>query len=123
MKLKILVVIMALFSLVWGAGFLLLPRQMWALYGISIDTGGIYIARMLGVVFFMLGLILWFARNDPASPAMRGIVIGLCLGNLVGFVVTLGGQLSSGIGALGWMGVLSFLLLGLGFGYYLPKTR
>jgi hypothetical protein len=121
MKLKTLIVIMSLFSLVWGAGFLLLPVQLWSLYGVALDSQGIYMARMLGVVFFMLGLILWFARNDPGSQSSRAIVLGLFAGNLIGFVVSLVGQLSSGISALGWMGVASYLLLGLGFGYYLLK--
>jgi hypothetical protein len=121
MKLKTLIVIMSLFSLVWGAGFLLLPVQLWSLYGVALDSQGIYMARMLGVVFFMLGLILWFARNDPGSQSSRAIVLGLFAGNLIGFVVSLVGQLSSEISALGWMGVASYLLLGLGFGYYLLK--
>jgi hypothetical protein len=121
MKLKTLIVIMSLFSLVWGAGFLLLPVQFWSLYGVALDSHGIYMARMLGVIFFMLGLILWFARNDPGSQSSRAIVLGLFAGNLIGFVVSLVGQLSSGISALGWMGVASYLLLGLGFGFYLLK--
>jgi hypothetical protein len=76
-------------------------------------------ARMLGTVFFMLGVILWFARDDPGSQSLRAIILGLFVGNSIGFVVSLVGQLSSGITALGWMAVGAYLLLGLGFGYYL----
>jgi len=123
MKLKPLILVMAVLSLVWGAGFLLLPAQMWGLYGITLDSGGIYIARMLGVVFFMLGLILWLAKNDPGSQSLRAIVIGLGVGNLIGFVVTLWGQLTVDISMLGWVGVSSFLLLGLGFGYHLLQDH
>ena len=119
MKLKTLIVIMALLCLVWGAGFLLLPVQMWSLYGIDLDAAGIYIARELGSVFFMLGLILWFARNDPGSQSLRAIVIGLCLGNLIGFIVTTIGQLTTEVSALGWVGAGMWLMLALGFGYYL----
>jgi xanthine/uracil permease len=116
-----LILVMGLFCLVWGAGFLLLPVQMWSLYGVPLDSQGVYMARMLGVVFFMLGLILWFARNDPGSQSSRAIVLGLFAGNLVGFIVALVGQLSAGISALGWLGVASYLFLGLGFGYFLLK--
>jgi hypothetical protein len=119
MNLKTLIIIMGVFCLVWGAGFLLFPVQLWSLYGIQLDSGGIYMARMLGTVFFMLGVILWFARDDPGSQSLRAIILGLFVGNSIGFVVSLVGQLSSGITALGWMAVAAYLLLGLGFGYYL----
>jgi hypothetical protein len=119
MNLKSLIIIMGVFCLVWGAGFLLFPVQLWSLYGIQLDSGGIYMARMLGTVFFMLGVILWFARDDPGSQSLRAIILGLFVGNSIGFVVSLVGQLSSGIAALGWMAVGAYLLLGLGFGYYL----
>jgi hypothetical protein len=119
MNLKTLIIIMGVFCLVWGAGFLLFPVQLWSLYGIQLDSGGIYMARMLGTVFFMLGVILWFARDDPGSQSLRAIILGLFVGNSIGFVVSLVGQLSSGIAALGWMAVAAYLLLGLGFGYYL----
>jgi hypothetical protein len=121
MNLKTLIIIMGVFCLVWGAGFLLFPAQLWALYGVQLDSGGVYMARMLGTVFFMLGVILWFARDDPGSQSLRAIVLGLFVGNSIGFVVSLVGQLSSGITALGWMAVAAYLLLALGFEYYLIK--
>lgn len=121
MKLKTLILIMALLSLVWGTGFLLLPVQVWSLYGITLNVDGIYMARELGTIFFMLGVILWFSRNDPGSQSLRAIVLGLSLGNLIGFFVSLIGQLSAGISALGWVAVASYLLFTLGFGYYLVK--
>ncbi|MBE9473511.1 MAG: hypothetical protein IMY85_01375 [Chloroflexi bacterium] len=121
MKLSTLILIMTILSLVWGAGFLLLPVQIWSLYGIDLDSGGIYMARQLGTVFFMLGAILWFTRSDLSSQSLRGIVIGLFIGNVIGFIVSLIGQLSAGISALGWVAVATYLLLALGFGYHLVK--
>ena len=121
MKLNILLLIMALFSLIWGAGFILVPVVALSLYGLSLNAGGVYISRELGTVFFMLGMILWFARKDPGSQALHGIVLGLFVGNAIGFVVTLIGQLSTEVSVLGWVGVLAYFLLALGFGYYLIK--
>lgn len=120
---KILIIIMAIFSLVWGVGFILIPKFFWSLYGIALDSQGVYMSRLLGTVFFMLGLILWLAKGDPGSIALRAILIGLFIGNALGFVLTLIGQLTVEISALGWVGVLSFLLLALGFGYTLIKKE
>jgi hypothetical protein len=121
MSLKNLITIMAVFSLIWGIGFIIFPVQVWSLYGIAIDADGIYIARELGVVFLMLGAILWFSRNDPGSKSLRAIVLGLSIGNGFGFIVTLIGQLSTDVSALGWVGVAFYLLLALSFGYHLLK--
>jgi hypothetical protein len=121
MSLKTLIMIMALFSLIWGTGFLLLPIQMWAMYGINLDITGVYMARELGSIFFMLGVILWFARNDTGSQSLQAIVLGLFVGNTIGFVVSLIGQLTAGINALGWVAVAAYFLLALGFGTHLLK--
>ena len=64
-------------------------------------------------------LILWFARNDPGSQSLRAIVTGLCFGNLIGFIVTAIGQLTTEVSALGWVGAGMWLALALGFGHYL----
>lgn len=78
-------------------------------------------ARQLGVVFGMLGLVLWPIRNDVAARALRGITLGLCIGNALGLVVALYGQLTADISALGWVGVVTYLLLTLGFDYCLLR--
>ena len=107
MKLNTLVVIMALLSLIWGAGFILVPTFFWSLYGLALDAGGVYMSRQLGVVFFMLGMILWLARNVQDPVALWAIAAGLFIGNTIGFVVALIGQFSAGISVLGWVGVVS----------------
>lgn len=121
MKLNTLIVIMAILCLIWGTGFILLPELFWSLYGLTLDAGGVYMSRQLGVVFFILGLILWLARQDQGSVALRAITIGLFTGNMLGFVVALIGQFSAGISVLGWVGIVSYFLLALGFGYYLVR--
>jgi hypothetical protein len=80
-------------------------------------------SRQLNTLFFMLGLIIWFAKKDPGSIALNAIVMGLFIGNTLGFILCLIGQLTVEISALGWVGVLSYLLLVLGFGYTLLKKN
>ena len=121
MILKTLISIMAILCLIWGAGFILLPLFFWSLYGLTLDVDGVYMSRQLGVVFFMLGMILWLARKVQDPVALRAIAAGLFIGNTIGFVVALIGQFSAGISVLGWVGVVSYFLLALGFGYYLMK--
>ena len=120
---KILIIIMAILSLVWGVAFILTPKFFWSLYGITLDSQGVYMSRQLGTLFMILGLILWFAKDDQGSVALHAIVLGLFLGNALGFILGLIGQLTVDISALGWVGVLSYLLLALGFGYAFLKRN
>jgi hypothetical protein len=121
MKLKILIIIMAIFCLVWGLGFIFVPGLFSSLYGFALDAGGLYMTRQLGVAFLMLGIILWLAKQDPGSKSLRAIHIGLLIGNAVGAVVALVGQFIAPVGFLGWVGVISYFVLALGFGYCLLK--
>jgi hypothetical protein len=80
MKLNTLIGIMALLSLIWGAGFIIVPTTFWSLYGLTLDVGGVYTSRQLGVIFFMLGLILWLARKGKSPLALQSMTIGLFSG-------------------------------------------
>ena len=121
MKLNTLILIMALLSLLWGAGFILLPGLMWSMYGLTLDSSGIYVSRELGAIFFTLGIILWLTRSNLGLQAQRAMATGLFIGNLLGFVVTLIGQFSTDVNAMGWVGAVLYLLLAFGFGYYALK--
>jgi Ca2+/Na+ antiporter len=92
------------------------------MYGLTLDSSGIYVSRELGTIFFTLGIILWLTRNNLGLQAQRAMATGLFIGNLLGFVVTLIGQFSSGVNAMGWVGAVLYLLLALGFGYYTLKA-
>jgi len=120
---KVLIILMAILSLVWGVGFILIPKFFWSLYGIALDLQGVYMSRQLGTLFFMLGLILWLAKEDKGSVALHAIVLGLFIGNTLGFILALIGQLTVEISVMGWIGVLSYLLLATGFGYLVLKQR
>ena len=60
----------------------------------------------------------WFARDAGESKARRGIVIALFVGDVLGFIVALLGQLSGVLNALGWSTVALYLLFALGYGYF-----
>jgi hypothetical protein len=120
-KLNTLILVMAVLSLVWGAGFLVVPAFFWSLYGLELDAGGVYIARMLGVIFFTLGLVLWLVRKELSPAALRLVGAGLFAGCALGFVVVLVGQFSADISAMGWVGAASFLFLAVGFGWHALK--
>jgi len=117
MKLSNFLVVKAVVSLAFGIGFALMPAVAMSLYGITLDPAGILMARFLGACFIGIGLICWLDRNaDP--QALQGITLALCIGDTIGFIVALLGQLSGLMNALGWVIVVIWLLLAMGLGYF-----
>lgn len=66
-------------------------------------------------------LLTWFARNAAWSEARRAAILGLCVYDAVGFVVTLIAQLTGVVGPLGWLLVAIYLFFAVGFGYFFLK--
>jgi|Deesub1362A_J573_1020465.scaffolds.fasta_scaffold27839_2 hypothetical protein len=123
MKLRNWMAAKAVACVVFGLGFLLLPTTLLSLYGASLGAGGVLMARFFGQVFILLGLLLWLARNTTESTTQRAFALAVFVGDLIGFIVALMGQLSGIVNVLGWSGVALYLVFALGFGYFLiPRS-
>ena len=118
MKLSNLMVIKAIICLALGIGMVLIPRPLLSFYDVTLGPGGILMTRLFGAALILLGLLLWFARNAAESEALRAIVLAVFIGDAIGFIVALLGQLGGVANALGWINVALYLLLALGFGYF-----
>ena len=117
MKLGNFLLVKAVISLAFGIAFALVPAAVMSLYGVTLNSGGAFMARFLGACLIGIGLICWLDRNaDP--QVLQGITLALCIGDTVGFIVALLGQLSGLTNALGWVNVVIWLLLALGLGYF-----
>ncbi len=118
MNLSMLMIINAIVAAVFGVAFLLIPDQMGSLYDVEVNETLTYVVRLLGAAFVEIAVLTWFARNADDSAARRAIVIALLIGNAIGFVVALIGQINNVVGVMGWGSVAIYLLLALGFGYF-----
>ena len=121
MKLKNLMIINAFVAIVFGVVFVIIPSQVYSLYdpGTS-DTLDIlnYMGQLFGAALIGFGLLTWTARNSADSDARQAIVFALFVGNGIGFVVALIGQINNVVNVLGWSTVAIYFLLALGFGYF-----
>ncbi len=118
MKLSTLMIINAVVAGVFGVAFLLVPDQVASLYDVEVSEILTFVIRLLGAAFVEIAGVTWFARNADDSAARRAIVLALCIGNAVGFVVALIGQINNVVAAVGWGNVAIYLLLALGYGYF-----
>lgn len=109
----------AIICVLFGLGFVLLPDALLSLYGSTLGEGGIYMTRLVGAGFILLTLLLWLNRNASEPATRRSFALAVFVGDAIGFVVTLMGQLNGVMNALGWATVAIYLVLALGFGYFL----
>jgi hypothetical protein len=118
MKLKILFIITAIVAVVFGVAFAIIPAQVYSLYGIESSAGLNYMGQLFGSALIGYGLIAWLARNAADSDSRRAIILAFFIADGIGFVVALIGQLNDILGSLGWLTVVIYLLLTIGFGYF-----
>ena len=118
MKLSTMFIIYAIISAIFGLAFVVMPGTSLALYGINLSPGGIPVVRLFGVALLEFALLSWFVRNAGDSEARRAIILAFFVGEVVGFIVALFGQLSGAVNVLGWSIVAIYLMLALGFGYF-----
>ena len=117
MKLSTMFIVYAVISAIFGLSFVFVPGTSLALYGITPSPGGTTVVRLFGAALLEFALLSWFVRNAGDSEARKAIILALFVGEAVGFIVALFGQLSGVVNALGWSTVALYLLLTLGFGY------
>ena len=118
MKLKTLMVITSIVGLLFGLSFFLFPAWTEASYGVNLDIGGQYMARLLGSVYLGYAVLLWSGRNTPSSPARHAIVVSTFVAMFLGLILSIYDRVVGIENALAWSTVAIFLLLSIGFGYF-----
>jgi hypothetical protein len=118
MKLSTLMTINAVVAAVFGIAFVLVPAQVMSLYGVEESAALNYVGQLFGAALISFAVLTWSARNAAQSDARKAIVLALFVGEAVGFLLALIGQLTNVVSALGWSTVAIYLLLALGFGYF-----
>jgi hypothetical protein len=79
-------------------------------------------ARLFGGTLLAIAVIQWSAR-DFSEAAVRPILIGLCIANVVNLVVSIMATMAGTINAMGWSTVLIYLCGAVGAGYFLTAGK
>jgi uncharacterized membrane protein YfcA len=118
MPLRRLLLLAGVIALVFGLGFLFMPRPMLALYGVPTDPTVVLMSRFFGAALVQLGLVLYLIRDVGDPRTQRGVVIGSFIGSVAGLVVALTGQFWELVNQFGWSTVAIYGLLTLGYGSF-----
>jgi hypothetical protein len=118
MNISLLMIINTIIAAIFGIAFVLFPGQTLALYGVSTDAAFRLVAELFGAALVGYAVLTWSARKAAASEARNAIVLALFVTDGLGFILSLVGQLQGIPNALGWLDVVIYLLLALGFAYF-----
>ena len=118
MKFSTFMIMYAVVSAVFGLGFVLMPGQLLPIYGVEPDAALSLIGQFFGAAIISLAILAWLVRNLSDSEARRAIVLALLVGETLGFIMALIGQLNGILNALGWSVVVVYLFFTLGLAYF-----
>lgn len=123
MKIKSMMLIKAIIIIIFGLGFLFFTQPLGEFYGMDVNSGGIVTGRLLGQMYVLFALVLWFCRNTSDASIKKAFAISITIGDAIGTVVCLLAVLSGAMNSLGWSAVAIYLLLTIGFGYFVIKPE
>jgi hypothetical protein len=118
MKLPTFLSIVGLVSILFGIGFVAVPAEVLAQYGVAPDSHTIFMSRLFGAALIQIGVLVWRARNVVDSLGRGAIVLSGLIGMVVAFAVALHGQMNGVANALGWSTVVIYALFAIGFAYF-----
>jgi len=118
MQVRTVFIFKAIVSLLFGALLLALPEATTAMFGVTLTAGGVLAARLYGASALGHACVTWYARNAGPSDARRAIILGGFVYDAIGFLLGLAAVLAGLTNPLGWLAVLLYLLLAVGFGYF-----
>jgi hypothetical protein len=118
MKFKTFMGIYALVSALFGIGFVLAPGLVLSIYGVDPDLSFRYIGQLFGAALISLAVLAWLIRNTVQPEVRKASVTALLVGEGIGFIASIIGQLNGALNVLGWSVVAVYLLLSAGLAYF-----
>jgi hypothetical protein len=105
-------------AILFGIGWLVVPRFMAATYGVVVLGDVILVTRFLGLTSIGWGLVGVLVSQSTDWTALRGVVVGGAVGNILGVIVSAWYTINGVLNAAGWSAVILYGVFFLGFAYY-----
>ena len=120
MKLKTILVINAILLGLFGLIQLFTPDALAAGYGVTLDPVAKHNIQNLGALYLGLAVLSWMARKITDAYALRAILLAFFISYSITMIIGIIDLSRLGsVNVAGWSTVALYLLLLLGFGYYL----
>lgn len=109
-------------AVLFGLGFLLFPEFSAKQYGVPAEPHVLMLGRYFGGTLLTYGLILWLARSVRDDVALRALLLGAVVGNLIGLLVSAWAGLAGLQNAMAWSSVVIYAALLLSALYFLASS-
>jgi hypothetical protein len=118
-KFKRFLAIAAIVTLFNGLLYTLASDLALPTYNLTPTPAAVLGFRLFGAALLTFGLILWFLRESREWIAIRGLLIGASVGNIVGLIVSAQATISGVMNGSGWLFVATYGILLLCYVYSL----
>jgi hypothetical protein len=116
MKLKHLLILNSVVSIISGLSALLIPARILLMYGIEPNTSVSIMAQYSGLGSIAIGLITWFLRNIEYLQARATLIPALMLTHFIGLILSIYATVS-GIMSGGWPVIVIYSIFFIGYLY------
>jgi hypothetical protein len=124
MKLSTFAIIFTILAIGFGLAFVFIPVKLMAFYGISLEPGGIGLARYFGCSNLFIGMIFWsYSSVSPAAKSWPKLLLYSLIYDILQLIVTLSILLGGQGNANSWSTVALFVLLAIGSAYYMGQCN
>lgn len=119
---KTFALIVAVITLVFGLGFIVMPATIVNLYGSVLDVTGQFMARYFGSALLGLAAIFYFGTTAKGEAAtLKAITLGGLVLGVAGLLVSIWDVFSGTHTRLQWLNIVLYLFFTVGFGYFYFK--
>jgi hypothetical protein len=119
MNLRQLFSINMIIAIFFGLSCTLIPRQLFQLYGLTLDESGVWATRLVGGSILGYATLMLFGRKTNSRESRRAIAIALLVQDTIGLLASLEIQFSGFMGLVGWSNPALYLILTVGYAYFI----
>jgi hypothetical protein len=119
MNYRILFLLNAFVAVVLGSGFLIVPGMVLGQFGVDEYAATKLVSQFFGTALIAIGLLLWFAKDVNEASLQKGMGIASLVGAVAGLAMSVIGISSGILRSNGWMAIIVYVLIGLGYAYLL----
>ena len=124
MKLKTFSIIWSILYIGFGLGLLVIPVQFMSTYGVTLDTNGTLMTRILGAALTAFALTFYSNRNIASTDkGWHNLLLTSLIYNIVDIPIVLKATLDGVMNSMGWVPVGLHIFLAATFGYFAFKKR
>lgn len=121
MNMRATLTINAVLATLHGIGYVLAPTLFMDFYQVAPTPAVAFSGQLFGTELLFIAIVCWKARDLASLPALQAIALAGVVANAVGAVVCTMAITGGVMGATGWLGVLFYA--GLALGYLVVMNR